>query len=364
MLDTGQLPLSGETLQCFRQGLSALVAEEFERAVFCFDRVLEVRPDFYEAWYERGLALENCGDYTDAIASFDRALALRPKADAAFQIWHDRGNALQYGLGDYISAIACYDQALKIKPNDEMAWQNRGNVLLYGLDVAEEALACYDRALHINPDSHLAWRNRGNALVELGRHTEAIASYDRALSIKPDDEVSWQARNLASEKTGLSNQQPTTSPVWYNTEYGSPTFVEGEISLDSKSAPGLAPEGARSHRTQGQPFLVIEDDLGRREVILENDHYLIGRDPRNDICLHSRFTSRQHAFLTKVPKENNTYTYRINDGSPDGKPSTNGLLVNGQKLRDWELQPEDTVVFGSRVQIIFRLASVSFTKSL
>lgn len=360
MLDTGQLPLSGETLQCFRQGLSALMAEEFEQAVFYFDRVLNARPDFYEAWYERGLALENCGDYRDAIASFDRALALRPKLDVAFQIWHDRGNALQYGLGDYIGAIACYDQALNIKPDYEMAWQNRGNALLYGLNVPEEALSCYSRALQINPDSHLAWRNRGNALVELGRHTEAIASYDRALSIQPDDEVSRQARNLASEHMGFSDRQPTTSPVWYTTGQGDPTFVEGDIGFGKASlSEWISSEGALPI-TQGQPFLVVEDDLGRREILLENDHYRLGRDPHNDICLHSRFASRQHAFLTKVLREDHTFTYRISDGNPDGKPSTNGLLINGQKLRDWELQPGDTVVFGPRVQIIYRLAPAPF----
>jgi tetratricopeptide (TPR) repeat protein len=355
MLDTGQLPLTGEALQRFRQGLAASAAEEYEQAIFHFDRVLKVRPDYYEAWYERGLALENCGDYSEAITSFDHAIALKPKADAICQIWHDRGNALQYGLGDYVKAIACYDRVLQIKPDHEMAWQNRGNALLYGLNVPEEALSCYNRALHINPDSHLGWRNRGNALVELGRYSEAIASYDRALSIKPDDEVSWQTRTLVSEKTGLSDRQPTTNPAWYGAGYGDPTFVERET--DSKVT--FSSEFALSRElppiSQGQPFLTIEDDWGRREVLLEKDHYLIGRDPKNDICLHSQFASRQHAFLTRVLKDNGTFTYQITDGTPAGKRSTNGLLINGQKQPVCELQPEDVIVFGPRVRVIYRM---------
>lgn len=361
MLDTGQHPLTGEALQRFRQALAAFAAAEFEQAVFHFDGVLNIRPDYYEAWYERGLALENCGDYAEAIVSFDRAIALRPKSDALCQLWHDRGNALQYGLGDYVAAIACYDRVLQIKPDHEMAWQNRGNALLYGLDAPEEALSCYNRTLQINPNSNVAWRNRGNALVELKRYSEAIASYDRALTIQPDDEVSWQARNLASEQTGLSDRQPTTNPAWYGSGFGADTFVEGVTGAKSDFSPEPINFGELASTLQGQPFLVVEDDEGRREIILDKDRYLIGRDPNNDICLRSRFASRQHAFLNKIWKEDGTATYQIVDGNPDGRPSTNGLVINDQKQRTHELKPGDVVVFGPRVRLIFHWATIQST---
>lgn len=360
MLDTGQLPLSGDALLWFRQGLTSAAEEEYEQAIRYYDQVLESRPDFYEAWFERGLALERWGYYAEAISSFDRALNLHPKKDAIREIWHERGNALQYGLGDYSGAIACYDWVLNIYPGHELAWQNRGNALLYGLSRPEEALACYDRTLHINPESYLAWRNRGNALVELRRYSEAVGSYDQALRIQPDDEVSWQARNLACERSGLQYKMPTTNPAWYGLGFGSSTFIEGES--DAKVT--YASDRSATHEIPtvhlGQPLLVIEDESGRREVFLERTQYLVGRDPKNDIQLHSQFASRHHAVLMKIFREDGSCGYQIVDGNLEGKPSTNGLIINGQKLHAKELKPNDTIVFGPRVQAIFQLAPLSF----
>jgi len=351
MIDTGQLRLSGDALLWFRQGLMAAASTEYHQAISHFDAVLRLRPDFYEAWYERGLALENIGYYSEAIASFDQALHLRPKADAACQIWIDRANALQYGLGEYIDAIACYDHALKLSADLEAAWFHRGNALLYGLSLPEEALACYSQTLAINPDNHLAWRNRGNALMELRHHEEAVASYDRALAISPEDEIAWQARNLALEKSGLDYKQPTTKP-WYS---GDPTFVEAETDGAVTFSSELNVTDEIAFLPQRQPFLVLEDDWGRREILLERDQYIVGRDPKSDLCLHSQFASRHHAVLTRIDRIDGSCAYQIVDGDMDGKPSTNGLLINGHKLRSWELRAEDVVVFGPRVQFTYRL---------
>lgn len=354
MLDTGQLQLSGDALLWFRQGLAAAATEAYERAVAQYNRVIDVRPDFYEAWYERALSLEKCGSYLEAIASFDRALSLRPRNDASVQIWHDRGNALQYGLGHYTDAIASYDRVLQINPSHEQTWQNRGNALLYGLNQPVQAIASYDRVLQINPASDLAWRNRGNALVELRRYAEAIASYDRALVIQPDDEVSWHARSLAVERSGLKHRTLITNPAWYGAGFSEPqTFVEGDLD-SSAIAPEPASEGETFLAFQGTPMLVIEDDRGKQDILLERQQYQLGRDPKSDICLHSQFASRHHAIMTKVLNGDGSFSYQITDGDLDGKASTNGLLINGQKYRTWALKPEDVIVFGPKVRATYR----------
>ena len=99
--------------------------------------------------------------------------------------------ALLYGFADqYAKAIASYDKALEIKPDLHEAWNNRGNAL-GNLGRLEEAIASYDKALEIKPDYHEAWYNRGYALGNLGLLEDAIASYDKALEIKPDKHEAW-----------------------------------------------------------------------------------------------------------------------------------------------------------------------------
>jgi tetratricopeptide (TPR) repeat protein len=354
MLDTGQIALNRDALMLFRQGLAAASSLHYEQAVAYYDRVLDIQTNCYEVWYERGLALEGRGDYIEAIASYDRALSLRPRDSSACEIWHERGNAFQYGVGDYTQALSCYDQALKLAPDHEQVWHNRGNLLLYGMSLPEDAIACYEKTLAINPDYELGWRNRGNALAELRCYDAAIASYDRALALKPDDPVCWEARSLAAAKSGLPYHQPTTSPI-YTTSYGEQTVIEGDTDSNIVFASAHGGEGEILRTSQRQPLLVIEDDWGKREILLERDRYLIGRDPKSDICLHSQFVSRHHAILVRVNPTNEIVSYQIIDGDSSGKPSTNGLIINGKKLRSTELQSEDAIVFGPKAQATFRM---------
>lgn len=100
-------------------------------------------------------------------------------------------------------------------------------------------------------------------------------------------------------------------------------------------------------------LLIIEDNKGRREFNLDSPVYSIGRDPKCDIRLVSQFVSRRHATLVQLPNEDGSYYYRIVDGNLKGKPSANGLLINGRKVQAHDLQDEDKVVFGPQVYAIY-----------
>jgi pSer/pThr/pTyr-binding forkhead associated (FHA) protein len=74
--------------------------------------------------------------------------------------------------------------------------------------------------------------------------------------------------------------------------------------------------------------LLITDAKGTRKIPLDGLKYTIGRDVHNDIQLYSRFVSRQHAVLLRVPGAVGRYLYRIVDGDLSGKPSVNGVIIN------------------------------------
>lgn len=102
-------------------------------------------------------------------------------------------------------------------------------------------------------------------------------------------------------------------------------------------------------------LLIIEDDQGRKEFDLDGPVYSIGRDPRCDIRLFSQFVSRRHATLVRLPREDGSSYYRIVDGDSKGKPSANGLLINGSKTLAHDLKNEDEIVFGPQVRAIYYL---------
>ncbi len=100
-------------------------------------------------------------------------------------------------------------------------------------------------------------------------------------------------------------------------------------------------------------ILIVEDSQGRREISLDSSVYSLGRDPKCDIRLASQFVSRHHATLVQLPKDNETDYYRIVDGNLKGKPSANGMLINGRKAQAHDLSNEDEIVFGPQARAIF-----------
>lgn len=109
-------------------------------------------------------------------------------------------------------------------------------------------------------------------------------------------------------------------------------------------------------QSQQNHLLIIEDDKGRREFLLDGPLYSIGRDPKCDIRLISQFVSRRHATLLQVTNDDgSSFHYRIVDGNAKGRMSANGLLINGRKLQTHDLKNEDEIVFGPKVRAIYYL---------
>lgn len=107
-----------------------------------------------------------------------------------------------------------------------------------------------------------------------------------------------------------------------------------------------------------QHLLIIEDDQGKRAVSLNADSSSIGRDNRNSIVLHSQEVSRQHAILLRVTRPGTEdYGFRIIDGNLQGKPSTNGLFINGRRCNSHNLQHSDEIVFGANVKARYHTAA-------
>jgi tetratricopeptide (TPR) repeat protein len=71
-------------------GRQAIDANRWNEALNAYDKVLELNPNDASAYYNRGLAYSNLGNYKLAILNYDRAIELNPKdADA----YYNRGNA-------------------------------------------------------------------------------------------------------------------------------------------------------------------------------------------------------------------------------------------------------------------------------
>jgi tetratricopeptide (TPR) repeat protein len=184
--------MKDRAMQYDTEGVNFANLGRYEEAVASYDRAIAINPDYVDAWHNRGNALFRLNRKKEAVASYDKAIAINPDYVDA---WNNRGVAL-HDLRRYEEAVASYDKAIAINPDYVDAWHNRGNAL-FRLNRKKEAVASYDKAIATNPDYVDAWKNRGVALQDLGRYEEAVASYDRVIAINPDYVDAWHNRGNA-----------------------------------------------------------------------------------------------------------------------------------------------------------------------
>lgn len=206
----------------FNRGLTLFHLEQFVEAIASYDQAIALKPDYYKAWYNRGGTLGQLGLYEEAIASFNQAATIQPDTP---EVWSSKGWA-ELKLGQISEAIASYDQALALSPEDPENWYYRGIAL--GIDEQyEAAIASYDQALEIYPDFHEVWIDRGVVLFNLKQWSLAIASWDQALSTQPDFYLAWYNRGVALENLGRREEaiasykqaiaiKPDFHLAWYN----------------------------------------------------------------------------------------------------------------------------------------------------
>ena len=91
-----------DPLEAYNRGIEYLDYNEPDQAQAAFNEAIRLRPEFVAAWFARGFAAANMGQFSRAIADFSRALELDPGYAAAY---YNRGIAYR-ALGDEAQAQA------------------------------------------------------------------------------------------------------------------------------------------------------------------------------------------------------------------------------------------------------------------
>jgi serine/threonine protein kinase len=122
----------------------------------------QVHDPAFQEWYNKGFSFDKLGRNEDAIRCYDKCLDLNPQyADA----WHGKGLNL-FVLGRYEEAIDCYDKTMELDPRKADAWNQKG-VSLGCLGRYEEAIKCFDKALELDPSYTRARSSRELAQEKL-----------------------------------------------------------------------------------------------------------------------------------------------------------------------------------------------------
>ena len=97
----------------FQTGMRLIAEDDPHAAIEKLNQVLELKPDFAEAWNRRGNAYAALGDENRALADYEHAIALNPyqfgTLESCGEIWMMRSN--------YRKAAEYFRRALELNPN-------------------------------------------------------------------------------------------------------------------------------------------------------------------------------------------------------------------------------------------------------
>ena len=146
-------------------------------------------------WNTRATSLWKNAQYVDvkkAVAYLEKAIQEKPNFAEAY---NNRGNAYRE-MKQYALAMQDYNKAISLKPNLEKTFNNRGNISFDQRNF-QMAIADYNKALSLNASYKLAYLNRGLAYHELKKDDLACLDFQKACGFGDCDGIDW------AKKTGI-----------------------------------------------------------------------------------------------------------------------------------------------------------------
>lgn len=131
-------------------GNAFLKAQKFTKAFDAFDRSLQIRPDFAEAWNNLGVVtmINRKGSPVDV---FEKAISLNPRYAEA---WNNLGVALKDVNPE--RSLRSYRKAIRLKKDYADPWSNLADIYWRGGN-SEAAIDAYLHAIALRRDYSEAW---------------------------------------------------------------------------------------------------------------------------------------------------------------------------------------------------------------
>ena len=213
-------------------GVSAAQIEMLDLAITAFQKVISLKPNFADAYFNMGVALNDQGKMEEAIKAYNKAISLKPNyADAYYNMadilkdqgklnkaieaynkalsikpdfteaYNNLGNALK-DQGKLDKAVEAFNKAILLKPNYSEVYYNMANSLK-DQGKLDKAIEAFNKSISLKPDFVQAHNNLGSTLQEKGRLDEAEASYNNAIALQPDYNVAYSNKNLCLNYSSL-----------------------------------------------------------------------------------------------------------------------------------------------------------------
>jgi tetratricopeptide (TPR) repeat protein len=209
-VSTRELALPQKAQEALHKGLDTLYkkADPAGSLIF-FGQVLQLAPDFYEAYYDQGVAYLKLNKQTEAEA------ALRKAIDLSKDTFADPYITLASMFADkdrFAEAEPLAREALGIQPD---SWRGHYELAraLFGkglpVDAEQSAMECR----RLQPNFPRLYILLANIQLRLGRNESVIQDLDTYLKLEPDGPYSAQAKQLKEKTEKSLGRAPAPLPL-------------------------------------------------------------------------------------------------------------------------------------------------------
>ena len=115
-----KLGVSLKPVDYYNRGVDFFYKSQYELALKAFEKAIELKSDYVDAWSGKGVSLGELGRHEEALKAFEKAIELKPDYASA---WYNKGAALSK-LGRHEEALKAFEKATELKPDYALAWYN------------------------------------------------------------------------------------------------------------------------------------------------------------------------------------------------------------------------------------------------
>jgi len=154
----------------------------WKNSLILWTTVITKDPAVFFAYNNRGLTYDDMGRFDEAIADFDKAIALAPSDHQAYT---NRG--MLFGkTGRFDKAITDFEKAIALAPSRPEAYNNLG-IAYAKTGLVDKAIEQFTKTILLDDGQAMAYYNRGLLYSRTGNSARAASDYRKACALGNND---------------------------------------------------------------------------------------------------------------------------------------------------------------------------------
>lgn len=170
---------------------------DLDRSNQNFLKALEINPNHFNALHNYGVSLKMQQRCTEALAIYERALALRANVP---ELFYNIANA-HYELGDTAAAIDNYKKAIELNP-DFLEAHYALNEVLWRAGKKDDYVSSYRKAVQKAPKSIPLRIQYLDSLIKADQFDEATEIVDATIGLDPRNATLWHIKAKTLSRLG------------------------------------------------------------------------------------------------------------------------------------------------------------------